>query len=59
MYKLNSTRTHTILDSELDGNFPDEYSTSIGLTVRRFEFTFPNIENSLNNLIEPSSGLIN
>ena len=31
----------------------------MGLTVRRFEFTFPNLENSLKNLKEPSSGLIN
>ena len=40
-------------------NFPDKYSTAIELTVRGFEFTFPNLENSLKNLIESSSGLIN
>ena len=46
------------LDSELNWNFPDKYSTTIGLTVRGFEFTFPKLENSLKNLMEPSPGLI-
>ena len=59
VYKSDSTRTHTFLDSELNWDCPDKYSRRIGLTVRGFEFTFPNLENSLKNLIEPSSGSIN
>ena len=59
MHKSDSTRTHAFLDSELDWNFPDKHSTAIELTVRGFEFTFPNLGNSLKKLIEPSSSLIN
>ena len=40
-------------------NFLDKYSTTIGLTVRGSEFTFPTLENSLKNLMEPSPDLIN
>ena len=47
VYKSNSTRTHKFLDSEIDWNFADKYSPEIGLTIRGFEFTFPNLENSL------------
>ena len=59
IYKSETARTNTFLDSELNWNFPDKYSTTIGLTVRGFEFTFPNLENSLKNLMEPLPGLIN
>ena len=59
VYKSDTARTHTFLDCELNWNFPDKYSTTIGLTVRGFEFTFPNLKNSLKSLMEPSPGLIN
>ena len=59
IYKSETARTHTFLDSELNWDFPDKHSTAIGLTVRGFEFTFPNLENSLKNLMEPSPDLIN
>ena len=39
--------------------FPDKYSTKIGISVRGFTFTFPNLSDSLKNLIEPSQDLIN
>ena len=59
VYKSETARIHTFFDSKLNWNFPDKYSTTIGLTLRGFEFTFPNLENSLKNLMEPSPGLIN
>ena len=59
IYKSETERTHTFLDSELNWNFPGKYSATIGLTVRGFEFTFPNLENSIKNLMESSPGLIN
>ena len=59
MYKLDSARTHTFLDSDLNWNFQHKYLTRVGLAVTVFEFIFPNLENSLKNLIGPSSGLIN
>ena len=59
IYKSETARTHTFLDSELNWNFPDKHSTTIGLTVRGFEFTFLKLENSLKNLMEPSPDLIN
>ena len=43
-YKSEKARTHTFLDSELNWNFPDKDSTTIWLTVRGFEFTFPNLK---------------
>ena len=50
---------YTILGSTLQWIFPDKYSKTIGLSVRGFEFTFPNLTDSLKNLLESSSGLIN
>ena len=58
VYKSETERTHIFLGCELNWNFPDKYSTTIGLTVRGFEFTFPKLENSLKNLMEPSPALI-
>ena len=40
VYKSDSTRIQTFLDSEFDWNFPDKYSTAIGLTVEGLNLYF-------------------
>ena len=59
MNKSDSTRTITISDNELNWCFPDKYSLNKGLPVNGFTFTFPNLKNSLKNLLKPSIDLIN
>ena len=43
----------------VDWPFPSKYSEKIALSLRGFEFIFPNLENSLKKFIEPSPTLIN
>ena len=43
----------------LDWSFPDKYSPTKGLSVRRFKFHFKDLTNPLKNLLEPSQDLIN
>ena len=59
IYTANRRATYTINNSELNWPFPDKYSTKIRISVRRFTFTFPNLSNSLKNILQPSPGLIN
>ena len=44
IYKSESTTLHTIQDSEIDWNYLDKYSITIGSTVRGFTFTFPDLK---------------
>ena len=59
IYEPTTAQIYTISDSTLQWIFLDKYSKTIGLSVRGFELTFPNLTSSLKNLLEPSSGLIN
>ena len=59
IYEPTTTQKYTISDSTLQWIFPDKYSKTIGLSVGGFKFTFPNLIDSLKNLLELSSGLIN
>ena len=60
IYKSESTTLHTIQDSEIDWNYLDKYSITMGSTVRGFTFTFPNLKKkSLKDLIELSQDLVN
>ena len=38
---------------------PDKYSTKVGISVRGFTFTFPNLSDFSKNLIESSQDAIN
>ena len=49
---------HTFSDSELDRDYSDKYSITMGVTVRGFTFNFSNLENLLRNLMEQSQDLI-
>ena len=44
---------------EINWNFPNKYSKTLGLSVRDFSFTFPDLTDSLKTLFEPSQDLIN
>ena len=58
IYEPTTTQIYTISGSTLQWIFPDKYSKTIGLSAKRFEFTLPNLTDSLKNLLEPSSGLL-
>ena len=59
VYK-SETRLHKFDDNtQLDWIFPDHYSKIFGLSVRGFEFTFPNLSGSLKTFFEPLQDLIN
>ena len=47
IYKSESTTLHTIQDSEIDWNYLDKYSITMGSTVRGFTFTFPNLKKKI------------
>ena len=49
----------SVLATDSDCPFPETYYKSIGSTVRGFAVFFPNLSDSLRNLIQPSSNLIN
>ena len=59
IYTVNQRTTYTIHNSELNWHFPDKYSRKIGISLRGFTFTFPNLLDLLKNQIEPSQDLIN
>ena len=59
IYEPTTTQIYTISGSTLQWIFPDKYSKTIGLSAKGFEFTLPNLTDSLKNLLEPSSGLLN
>ena len=43
----------------VDWPFPSKYSEKLALSLRGYEFIFPNLENSLKTFMEPSPTLIN
>ena len=58
--KSETIRLHKFDDStQLDWLFPNYYSKTFGLSVRGFEFPFPNLSGSLKTFIEPPQNLIN
>ena len=59
IYISTIRRTFVLSKSEINWNFPDKYSKTIGLSVRGFSFTFPDVNDSLKTLFEPSQDLIN
>ena len=60
LYKSESSANiHIIYHNNLDRQFPEKYSEKIGLSIRGFDFIFPNLKNSLEKFIEPSPTLIN
>ena len=59
-YKSETMMTHKFDNrTQLDWVFPDYYSKTFNLSVRGFEFTFPNLSSSLKTFFEPSQNLIN
>ena len=51
LYKSeSSTNVHIIYHDNLDWPFPDKYLEKIGLSIRGFEFIFPNQENLLKKI---------
>ena len=58
IYTPNRRTTYTINNSELNWPFPDKCSINIGISIRGFIFTFPNLSDSSKNLMEPSKYLI-
>ena len=60
LYKSeSSTNVHIFYHVNLEWPFPDKYLEKMGLSIRGFEFIFPNQENSLKKFIESSSTIIN
>ena len=59
IYVSTILRTTVLSGSEINWNFPDKYSKTLGLSVRGFSFTFPDLSGSLKTLFEPSQDLLN
>ena len=59
IYESHSTQTLRFSDSTIEWNFPDKYTKTLRISVRGFEFNIQNLDDSLKNLLEPSSDLIN
>ena len=59
IYVSTILRTFVLSESQINWNFPDKYSKTLGLSLRGFSFTFPDLSDSLKTLLEPSSDLIN
>ena len=51
--------TRTIQSTDSDWPFPQTYFKNIGLTVRGFNFFYPNLSTSLKNFFQPSQNLLN
>ena len=47
IYVSTTVRTFVLSESEINWNFPDKYSKTLGLSVRGFSFTFPDVSDSL------------
>ena len=58
IYVSTTVRAFVLSESEINWNFPDKYSKTLGLSVRRFSFNFPDVSDSLKTLFEPSPDLI-
>ena len=59
IYVSISLRTFVLSESNINWKFLDRYSKTLGLSVRGFSFTFPDLSDSLKTLFEPSQDLIN
>ena len=59
IYVSTTPRTTVLSESKINWNFPDKYSKTLGLSVRGFFFTFPDLSGSVKTLFEPSQDLIN
>ena len=59
IYVSISLRTFVLSESKIKWNFSDKYSKTLGLSVRGFSFTFPDVSDSLKTLFEPSQDPIN
>ena len=60
VYKSETIKIHEFNDTaQLDWFFPEYYSKTFVLSVRGFEFTFPNLSVSLKIFFEPPQDLIN
>lgn len=57
-YKKTNFGHHSVLTKDSDWTFRETCYKSIGLTIAGFEFTLPNLLDSLTNLLEPSTNLI-
>ena len=57
--KSNDVSVKTVLATDSDLPFPETYYKSIGSPLRGFNFYFPNLSDSLRNLIQTSPNLIN
>ena len=49
----------SIQSTDLDWPFPETHFKNIGLTVRGFDFCYPNLSTSLKNFFQPSQNLLN
>ena len=60
-YKKTSpvSLSRAIQSNNLDWPFPQTYFKNIGLTVRGFNFFYPNLSTSLKNFFQPSQNLLN
>ena len=54
IYVSTILRTFVLSESQINWNFPDKYSKTLGLSLRGFSFTFPDLSDSLKTLLEPS-----
>ena len=59
IYVSTSLRTFVLSECEINWNFPDKYSKTLGLSVRGFSFIFPDVSDLLKTLFEPSQDFIN
>ena len=61
MYEIKKTTslTRPIQSADADWPFPQIYFKNVGLTVRGFNFFYPNLSTSLKNFFQPSQNLLN
>ena len=59
IYVSISLRTFVLSESEINWNFPDKSSKTLGLSVRGVSFTFLDLSGSLKTLFGPLQDLIN
>ena len=57
--KTAGSSARSIQSTDLDWPFPETYFKNIGLTVRGFDFFYPNLSTSLKNFFQPSQNLLN
>ena len=55
----NSKRSFNLVSTDNEFPFPEKWYKSIGYTIRGFCFTFNNVPNNVQNILNPSANLIN